>query len=96
MKKFITRADVVEAITFDDFVQGGRDAGANIVGGMPWSFHYKGRAVTHHDDKCYLVLINEAPHSLRFTPDDMLLTLVDGTPVILSRYAFDQLYEEAQ
>lgn len=32
-------------ITFDEFVQYGRDNGANIVGGMPWSFTYNGHPV---------------------------------------------------
>jgi hypothetical protein len=36
-------------------VQHGRDSGANIVGGMPWSFNYNGHPVTHENNQKYLI-----------------------------------------
>lgn len=42
-------------ITFDDLVEFGRQNGANIVNGMPWSFNYRGLPVTHENDDCYLI-----------------------------------------
>lgn len=31
---------VIEAITFDEFIEYGKANGGNIVNGMPWSFKY--------------------------------------------------------
>lgn len=47
--------EVIEAITFDDLVEYGRASGANIVNGMPWSFQYSGKPITHENDDRYLV-----------------------------------------
>lgn len=63
-------------ITFDDFVQHGRNQGVAIVNDMPWSFKYQGQAVTHENDKCYLV--GNGTPQLRFTPDHVLYTSVLG------------------
>ncbi len=61
-------------INFNDFVQHGRDNGANIVNGMPWHWTYLGHVVTHENDQCYLV----GSHSLRFSPGDVLRTNAMG------------------
>lgn len=66
-----------ETVTFDQFVQYGRDHGANIVNGMPWSFQYRGHAVTHENDRCYI--IHRGGVSFYFTPDHVLLTNPDGS-----------------
>lgn len=66
----------IEAITFAELVQHGRDSGANIVNGMPWSFSYKGHPITHENDECYLIPTLEGTHN--FTPIDMLITGVKG------------------
>lgn len=71
--------DQSDSITFSEFVQYGRDTGANIVGGMPWSFQYKGRAVTHENDQCYIINDPDTGVSLYFTPDQVLVTNADGT-----------------
>lgn len=47
--------DQPKSYTFDEFVQYGRDAGANIVGGMPWSFKFHSDPVTHETDVRYMV-----------------------------------------
>lgn len=60
-----------ELVTFDQFVQYGRDSGANIVGGMPWSFSFHGHPVSHENDRCYLIGHNA--EQLRFTPNDLLV-----------------------
>ena len=74
--QFRKKPVVIEAITFDELVQHGRDNGANIVGGMPWSFTYKGHAISHENDRCYLIPTKEG--TMNFTPDDMLITGVQG------------------
>lgn len=45
--------------TFDEFVQYGRDNGANIVDDMPWSFNFLGHPVTHENNDLYLIAGNE-------------------------------------
>lgn len=61
-------------ITFEQFVQHGRDQKVPLVRGMPWSFSYFGHPVTHENDQCYLVMTAGSVNQLRFTPDDVLCT----------------------
>lgn len=76
MAEFRKKPVVIQAITFDELVQHGKESGANIVKGMPWSFSYKGHAITHENDECYLIPTLEGTHN--FTPKDMLITGVKG------------------
>jgi hypothetical protein len=78
MVKANTALPKAETITFADFVQYGRDNGANIVGGMPWSFTFKGRAVSHENNECYLISVPNSCESLRFTPHDVLAISQSG------------------
>ena len=41
--------------TFAQFVQFGRDSGADLINGMPWSFTFYGQPVTHCSDTMYLI-----------------------------------------
>jgi hypothetical protein len=93
--KFRKKPVVIEAITFDELVQHGRDSGAGIVNGMPWSFSYKGHAITHENDKCYLLPTLEA-HAQRFTPEDMLITGVKGEIYPCKMDIFAATYEPAE
>jgi hypothetical protein len=76
MPKYRKKPVVIEAITFDEFVEYGRNNGGNIVNGMPWHFKYKGHPVTHENDERYLIPTLEGTHN--FTPQDMLITGVSG------------------
>lgn len=76
MKTYTKKPVTVEAITFDELVQYGRDNGENIVDGMPWSFKYKGWPISHERDDCYLIPTLEGTHNM--TPADMLITGVKG------------------
>lgn len=76
MAKFRKKPVVVEAITFDEFVEYGKGCAKNIVSGMPWSFDYKGHPITHENDQCYLIPTLEGTHHM--TPLDMLITGVHG------------------
>ena len=76
MGKFRKKPVVIEAITFKEFVQYGKDNDANIVNDMPWSFQYKGHPITHENDECYLIPTLEGTHN--FTPKDVLITGVKG------------------
>jgi hypothetical protein len=73
---------IVDAITFAELVQHGRTNGGNIVNNMPWSFSYKGYPITHENDQCYLVCLPREPHTLRLTPDDVLVIRQFGLPQI--------------
>ena len=67
----------IEFITFDEFVEFGKNQpDVNIVGGMPWSFNYKGFPITHESDERYLIPTLEGIQN--FTPLDVLITGVKG------------------
>jgi len=76
MAKYKKKPVIIEAITFEEFVEYGKNNGANIVNGMPWSFDYNGHNVTHENDERYLIPTLEGVHN--FTPQDMLITGVNG------------------
>lgn len=65
-----------EVVTFDQFVQHGRDMVDNGNPGMPWSFTFRGHPVTHENDQCYLV---GGQPQVRFTADEVLVIDAAGT-----------------
>lgn len=65
-----------QVITFEEFVEYGKQNSNNIVNGVPWSFEYNGYQVTHENDECYLIVTPE--EVLRFTPGDLLIVGVTG------------------
>ncbi len=93
MTQFRKKPVVVDAITFAELVQHGRDNGANIVNGMPWSFSYKGHAITHENDERYIIPTLEGNHN--FTPNDMLITGVQGEIYPCKLDIFAATYEAA-
>lgn len=94
MMKYRKRPVEVEAITFDELVHRGLNCeGANIVGGMPWSFKYNGHPITHENNECYLIPTLEG--TMRFTPEDMLITGVKGEIYPCKLDIFDKTYEPA-
>jgi hemin uptake protein HemP len=96
MAKFKLRPVVVEAITFQEFIEFGKNNGANIVNDMPWSFHYNSLPVTHENDECYLIPTTEGGCHHLFTPDDMLITEADGRIYPLKKDVFEKTYEKVQ
>lgn len=76
-KPVALNTEASQTFTFDQFVQYGRDNGGNIVGGMPWSFTFHGHPVSHENDQCYLVGVNDG--QVRFTPDQVLVLNPGGT-----------------
>jgi hypothetical protein len=91
MSKYRKKPVVIEAITFDEFVEHGKQNGGNIVNGMPWSFEYNGHPVTHENDECYLIPTLEGTHN--FTPQDMLITGVNGEIYPCKKDIFEKTYE---
>lgn len=82
---------VVEAITFDEFVQYGIEHCENLVNGEPWSFHYKGHPITQEDSARYLIPTLEGTHN--FTPEDMLIIGVQGEIYPCKIDIFKETYE---
>ena len=93
MAKYRKKPVIIEAITFKEFVEHGRNNGANIVNGMPWSFDYNGHLVTHENDERYLIPTLEGTHS--FTPQDMLITGVSGEIYPCKIDIFEMTYDKA-
>ncbi len=92
--QFRKKPIVIEAITFDEFVEHGKaNCGANIVDGIPWSFDYKGCPITHENDKCYIIPTLEGNHY--FTPDDMLIKGIKGEIYPCKKDIFEATYDPA-
>jgi radical SAM protein with 4Fe4S-binding SPASM domain len=83
---------IIEAITFEEFVEYGKNNGGNIVNGMPWSFNYNGHPVTHENDECYLIPTLEG--TIRFTPQDMLIVGFNGKIYPCKIAIFEKTYDE--
>lgn len=92
MAKYIKKPVVIEAITFDEFVEYGKANGSNIVNGMPWSFEYKEHPITHENDDCYLIPTLEG--TMKFKRGDMLITGVKGEIYPCKSDIFKATYEE--
>lgn len=87
---------VIEAITFEELViiglsQEGEE-GVNIVKGEPWAFTYKGYPITQENSKCYIISTLEGNYN--FTPNDMLITGVEGEIYPCKKDIFNQTYEK--
>jgi hypothetical protein len=81
----------VEFITFDDFIQYGKEHSDNLSeNGIPWSFTYNQTPVTHENDEAYVILTVDG--TLLFTPKDVLITNTRGTfPCRID--VFEEAYE---
>lgn len=78
MAKFRKKPVVIEAITFNELVEHGKTQvnEEHLNDGMPWNFEYQGQPITHENDECYLIPTLEG--TMSFTPNDMLITGVNG------------------
>ena len=85
---------IIEAITFEEFIEYGKTHGGNIIDGMPWSFEYKGWPVTHENDECYIIPTLEGHYE--FTPNDMLITGVKGEIYPCKKDIFEATYEPVE
>jgi hypothetical protein len=89
--KYKKKPVIIEAITFNEFVEYGKQHTTNIANGMPWSFDYNGHPITHENDECYLIPTLEGTHN--FTPQDMLITGVQGEIYPCKIDIFEATYE---
>lgn len=92
MAKFRKKPVVIEAITFEQLVQHGKDyEGSNIVDGYPWSFKYNNHPITHKNNECYLIPTMEG--TMQMTPNDMLITGVQGEIYPCKKDIFEATYD---
>ena len=82
----------IEYITFEEFIEYGKTHGANIVNGMPWSFKYKGKNITHENDNCYLIPSYDSYYV--FTSTDYLVTDENGYSFPVAIKDFDNFYDK--
>lgn len=93
MSHYRKKPVVIEAIDFEGLVSYGLNhPSANIVNGMPWSFTYKGQAITHENDNCYLIPTLEG--IMKFNRGDMLIIGVAGEIYPCKREIFNATYEK--
>lgn len=86
------RPVIVEAITFDEFVQYGLDnTEGPILNGMPMTFNFKGHIVTRCDKNSYTVPTLEGNY--KFTRDDMLMIGVRGEIYPCKINIFNETYD---
>ena len=94
-RKYRKKPVVVEAITFDQLVEYGKEyykeRGYELIKGMPWRFVYAEHGITHENDDCYLVSTLEG--TMRFNRGDMLITGVAGEIYPCRLDIFDKTYE---
>lgn len=91
MAKFKKKPIEIKAITFDEFVEYGKQNGGNIVNGIPWSFTYEGHAVSHENDDTYIVPTNQG--HVHFKRGDMLITQIDGEIYPCKKELFEKTYD---
>jgi hypothetical protein len=92
MAKFRKKPVEVDAYTFAEFVQAGRDdPRGSRCRGEPWSFTFHGRAVTHERSDLYLMVTNSGVANV--TPQDMVLLDVKGDPYPCPLDVFAATYE---
>ena len=89
--KYRKKPVVIEAITFEEFIEYGKANADNLVNGMPWYFEYKGHPVTHENDRCYIIPTLEGEYE--FTPNDMLITGIKGEIYPCKKDIFEATYE---
>lgn len=85
---------VVEAITFEEFVEYGKNHTFDIEDGSFGSFEYKGHPITYKTDKGYLIPTLEG--LVEFTPDDMLITGANGEIYPCKIDIFEKTYEKVE
>jgi hypothetical protein len=92
MAKYQKKPVVIEAINFAEFVDYGKKHAVNLVNGEPWSFNYNGYPITQENSERYLIPTLEGIHN--FTPQDMLITGVNGEIYPCKLDIFEKTYKK--
>lgn len=92
MGQFRRKSIVVEAVTFDEFIEIGKKFSGNEFMEIPWFFLYNGHPVTHDDDNTYLIPTPEGVY--KFTRDHVLITGIKGEIYPCKIDIFNETYEK--
>ena len=94
MAQYRKKPVVIEAITFDGLMDYGKSVlhKGSLRNNLPWSFEYKGHPISHETDECYLIPTLEGTHNM--TPQDMLITGIQGEIYPCKIDIFEQTYEK--
>ena len=92
MSKYRKLPVIIEAITFDEFVQYGIAYSGNMVDGFPWSFDYKGIPVTHENNDTYIIT-PPVGEDIFFRRGEMLITDENGEISTCAMDVFNKTYE---
>jgi len=76
MAQYRKKPVVIEALTWDEFIEYGKQNAESLVEGVPWAFSINGYNITHCNDEQYLIQTLEGEHNM--TPNDMLIIGVKG------------------
>lgn len=72
MAKYKMKPMILEAISFQEFIDYGKQHTDNIYNDRPWSFDFLDYVVTHETDSSYLISAKEGEPIL-FTENQMLI-----------------------
>lgn len=87
MAKYRKKPVIIDVVTFEEFVEFAKENSES----PHWSFDCNGYAVTHENDECYLIQTLEG--TMRFTPEDVLITGVEGEIYPCKIDIFKKTYE---
>lgn len=93
---YVVKATEVEVWTFEEFVAyGDRIAESRGENGVPWSFEFKNRQITHDTDDRYLFSVSLEGRTAvaRFDRGDMLVVAPDGAIFPCKPDVFEKTYE---
>ncbi|SDF81079.1 hypothetical protein SAMN05216320_1011394 [Duganella sp. OV458] len=94
MAKFRKKPVVIDAITFDELMQHGRENTAHVGDtSLPGDFVYQGCQVVRENDASYIVLTLSGNHTI--TPGVVLVTGVAGELYPCKADIFGQTHEPA-
>lgn len=90
---YIKKPVSISIITFDDFIAFGKSVTGNKnLEGYPLSFSYKDHPITHESNTCYIIPTKEG--FMKFTPNDVLITGVQGEIYPCKIDIFKQTYTQ--
>lgn len=92
--KYVKKPVVVEAITFQEFVEYGKAHSTCIIDGVPQHFEYEGHPITCEREDCFLIPTLEG--LMNFTPTDMLITGVNGEIYPCKIEIFEKTYDPVE
>ena len=88
--KYRKKPVVIEAITFDELVEFGRDYMGGIKD-IPWSFRIKGTPISHENNDRYLIHTLEGVMDM--TREDMLIIGIEDEIYPCKINIFNKTYE---